>query len=94
MSNNTILKVIYNMGYKGKMTGHGFRSLAMTSIMQELGYRYEVPDLQLSHAKQAGNMASYDRTDFEKERIVMMQQWADYVDERSNTSTVLEFKVK
>ena len=30
MSNNTILKALERMGYKGKMTGHGFRGLAST----------------------------------------------------------------
>jgi integrase len=28
ISNNTILKALERMGYKGRMTGHGFRGLA------------------------------------------------------------------
>lgn len=42
MSNNTILTALERMGYKGKMTGHGFRALAMTTIKEKLGYRHEV----------------------------------------------------
>src|SRR3977135_4672836 len=42
MSNNTILKALERMGYKGKMTGHGFRALAMSTIKEKLGYRHEV----------------------------------------------------
>jgi len=33
MSNNTILKGLERMGYKTRMTGHGFRGLASTSSM-------------------------------------------------------------
>lgn len=34
MSNNTILKALERMGYKGKMTGHGFRGLASTALYE------------------------------------------------------------
>jgi integrase len=37
MSNNTILKALERMGYKGRMTGHGFRGLAST-ILHEKGF--------------------------------------------------------
>ena len=36
MSNNTILKALERLGYKGRMTGHGFRALAMTTIKEKL----------------------------------------------------------
>jgi integrase len=32
MSNNTILFALYHMGYRGRMTGHGFRGLASTIL--------------------------------------------------------------
>jgi integrase len=32
MSNNTILFALYRLGYKGRMTGHGFRGLASTIL--------------------------------------------------------------
>ena len=37
MSNNTILKGLERMGYKGKMTGHGFRGLASTILLSVCG---------------------------------------------------------
>ena len=82
MSNNTILKAIERLGYKGRMTGHGFRSLAMSAIKEKLDYRHEVIDRQLAH--QPGNKVdkAYDRAQFLDERKVMMQEWADYIDER------------
>jgi integrase len=80
MSNNTILGALGRMGYKGRMTGHGFRSLAMSTIKERLGYRHEVVDRQLAHAPKSKVAAAYDRAQFLDERVVMMQQWADYLD--------------
>ena len=80
MSNNTILMALRRMGYAGQMTGHGFRSLAMSVIMERLGYRHEVPDRQLAHSKRGDVNKAYDRAMFLDERKVMMQDWADYLD--------------
>lgn len=80
MSNNTILMALRRMGYGGKMTGHGFRSLAMSTIMEKLGYRFEVPDRQLAHSKKGDVNKAYDRAMFLDERKVMMQDWSDYLD--------------
>jgi integrase len=44
MSNNTILGALARMGYKGRMTGHGFRGIASTLLheMRVIGYRVDV----------------------------------------------------
>ncbi len=80
MSNNTILKALDRLGYKGKMTGHGFRSLAMTTIIEKLGYREKIPDLQLAHGERNRVMASYNRSELLAERTKMMQEYADYLE--------------
>lgn len=80
ISNNTILGALKRMGYKGRMTGHGFRALAMSAIKQELGYRHEVVDRQLAHVPKNKVDKAYDRAMFLEERKVMMQEWADYID--------------
>lgn len=80
MSNNTILKALERLGYKGRMTGHGFRALAMTTIKEHLGYMHEIVDRQLAHAPKTTNDKAYDRTKFIKERTKMMQDWANYLD--------------
>ena len=79
MSNNTILEALRRMGYRGRMTGHGFRALAMTTIKERLGYRHEVIDRQLAHAHRNSVDAAYDHSKFLEERRVMMQDWADYL---------------
>ncbi|MGZ8291147.1 MAG: tyrosine-type recombinase/integrase [Telluria sp.] len=79
-TNFGILAALKRMGYGGKMTGHGFRSLAMGVIKERLGYRHEVVDRQLSHASGDAYGEAYDRAMFLDERRVMMQQYADYLD--------------
>ncbi len=80
MSNNTILKGLDRLGFKGRMTGHGFRALAMSTIKEKLGYRHEVVDRQLAHAPKSMVQRAYDRAQFLDERKKMMQEWADYID--------------
>lgn len=94
MSENTILKALYEMGYKGRMTGHGFRALAMSTIMEKLGYREEVPDRQLAHIPRGEVQKAYNRAKFLDERIVMMQEWADYIDSLKAENKVVPIKSK
>lgn len=89
MSNNTILKGLGRMGFQGRMTGHGFRALAMTTIKEKLDYRHEVIDRQLAHAPQSMVQRAYDRAQFLDERKVMMQEWADYLDEIAQGGKVI-----
>jgi integrase len=79
MSNNTILFALYRMGYKGDMTGHGFRGLAAT-ILNENGFDEQHVDLQLAHMKRNKVTAAYNHAKYLKQRTVMMQWWGDYVE--------------
>jgi integrase len=79
MSNNTILKGLERMGYKGKMTGHGFRGLAST-ILHERGYTHEHIELQLAHAQRNSVSASYNHALYLQPRAKMMQDWADFLE--------------
>lgn len=79
ISENTILKVIESIGYKGRMTGHGFRSLART-VLGEKGHRWEVLEAMLSHSIPSETAAAYIRTTYFKERRKIMNKWADYLD--------------
>lgn len=87
MSNNTILVALRRMGYAGIMTGHGFRSLAMSTIKEVLNYRHEVVDRQLAHAHKNEIDAAYDRALFLREREVMMQEWSDLIIYMRNNHT-------
>ena len=81
MSKGTILVALKRMGYQNRMTGHGFRSLALGVLKEKLGYSHEVADRQLAHAPKNSTDRAYDRAKFLPQRIVMMQCYADYIDE-------------
>lgn len=63
ISNNTILKSLERMGFKGRMTGHGFRGLASTTL-HEKGYTHEHIELQLAHAPRNAVSAAYNHAGF------------------------------
>ena len=92
MSNNTILKALERMGYKGRMTGHGFRGIAST-VMHEMGFNHAHIELQLAHQERDQVSAAYNHATYLKERAKMMQHWGDYL-ENCVTDRVLSFKRK
>ena len=74
MSNNTILKALERMGYKGKMTGHGFRGLASTALY-ERQFPSDHIELQLAHVR--GKVrGAYDHSRQLPQRRIMMESWA------------------
>ncbi len=80
ISENTILKVIERLGYKGRMTGHGFRSIASTYLNGVGMIRPDVIEAQLAHAEGNATRAAYNRADYMEYRTAMMQFWADTLD--------------
>lgn len=80
MNKNSMLVAIKRMGYKGKMTGHGVRSLALGLLKEKLGYPHDVADRQLAHVPKSGVDRAYDRAMFLPQRTKMMQDYADYID--------------
>ena len=90
MSNNTILKALERMGYKGRMTGHGFRGVAST-LLHEMGFDHAHIELQLAHQERDEVSAAYNHATYLKQRTKMMQGWADYLDS-CTTGKVLAFQ--
>jgi len=91
MSNNTILGALKRMGYKGRMTGHGFRGLAST-ILHEQGYAHEHIELQLAHAPRNSVSAAYNHALYLEPRAKMMQDWADFLERTQRGGKVLPFR--
>jgi len=79
MSNNTILGALDRMGYKGKMTGHGFRGLAST-ILHEHGFDHQHIELQLAHMERNAVSAAYNHALYLSQRAKMMAWWGNYLD--------------
>jgi len=79
MSNNTLLFALYRMGYRSRMTGHGFRGVAST-LLHELGWPHEHIELQLAHQERNAVSAAYNYAQYLEPRARMMQAWADHLD--------------
>jgi len=86
MSNNTMLFALYRLGYKGRMSGHGFRSVA-SSILNESGlWSADAIERQLAHCERNAVRGAYNRAEYLPERKKMMQWWADYIDRIAHES--------
>lgn len=90
MSNNTILKALERMGYKGRMTGHGFRGVAST-LLHEMGFDHAHIEIQLAHQERDEVSAAYNHATYLKQRAKLMQHWSDYL-ENCTTGKVIPFK--
>ncbi|QBC32398.1 integrase arm-type DNA-binding domain-containing protein [Pandoraea sp. XY-2] len=91
ISNNTMLYALYRMGYKSRMTGHGFRGLAATTL-REMGYTRDLVDRQLAHAERNQVTAAYVHAEYLQDRRKMMQHWADYIDAARKGAKVIPGK--
>lgn len=83
MSEAAINAGIKRMGYctKTEITGHGFRATARTILHERLRIDPHVIEHQLAHKVPDVLGTAYNRTKFIDVRKVMMQTWADYLDE-------------
>lgn len=79
ISENTVGKMLNNMGYQGRQCVHGFRASAR-SILSEQGWSVEAMERQLDHKEANGTVAAYARSQHLPERRRMMQAWADTCD--------------
>lgn len=84
MAATTVNRALEYMGFAGKeldvnFSGHGFRATAST-ILNEMGYRSEVVEMQLAHRERDKTRASYNQADYLPERAAMMQAWSDLMD--------------
>lgn len=79
ISNGIILMALRRMGYQGRMTGHGFRTLAST-LLNEKGYAPDVIERQLAHEDNDKIRSAYNRAEYLLERKKMMQDYADLLE--------------
>lgn len=79
-SQNAFITALWRLGYKGRMTGHGFRGLASTTL-HEQGYRHEAIELQLAHDRENKVSKAYNGAQYLDYRTKMMNDWANHVDD-------------
>jgi integrase len=103
MSENTFSMALESLGYYNGETDphgepvpverrhspHGFRATARTLLDERLHERVDLVEHQLAHAVKDPLGRAYNRTRFLDERRVMMQRWADYLDELATGAKVI-----
>ncbi|EJL6396512.1 tyrosine-type recombinase/integrase [Vibrio navarrensis] len=78
----TINKALGKMGFKGRTTAHGLRSLASTTL-NEQGFDADVIEAALAHQPRNRIRAAYNRTTYLEKRRELMTWWSDYIDKHS-----------
>ena len=81
LSENAFNAAIRRMGYSGEeVTAHGFRVTA-SSILNARGYNPDVIEAALAHQDPNTIRRTYNRATYWDERVQLMQDWADLLDE-------------
>ncbi|CQJ47680.1 integrase [Yersinia rohdei] len=83
MSENTVNKALRVMGYdtKVEVCGHGFRTMACSSLIESGLWSRDAVERQMSHQERNSVRAAYiHKAEHLDERRLMIQWWADYLD--------------
>lgn len=83
MSENTVNKSLRVMGYdtKVEVCGHGFRTMACSSLIESGLWSKDAVERQMSHQERNSVRAAYiHKAEHLGERRLMVQWWADYLD--------------
>ena len=75
---HAMIYALYSMGYKHRMTVHGFRAIAST-ILNENSFRADVIERQLAHTEANQVRRAYNRAQYMNERTERMGWWGDYL---------------
>lgn len=78
ISKESINQVIGLLGYKGRVTGHGFRH-TMSTILHEEGFDSAWIETQLAHVDKNAIRGAYNHAQYLDGRKEMMQWYADYL---------------
>jgi integrase len=80
LSDNAFNAALRRMGYgQEEMCAHGFRSTAST-ILNENGFNPDVIEAALGHQQENSIRRAYNRATYWRERVELMQRWADMLD--------------
>ncbi|AEG11679.1 integrase family protein [Shewanella baltica OS183] len=74
----TINKALGRMGFKGRTTAHGLRSLASTTL-NEQGFDADVIEAALAHVDKNQIRSAYNRTTYLERRMKLMDWWSNHI---------------
>ncbi len=85
ISKESINKVIELLGYKGRLTGHGFRQ-TMSTILHEEGFDSAWIETQLAHVDKNAIRGAYNHAQYLDGRKEMMQWYSANITHLLKTS--------
>lgn len=88
ISKESVNQVIELLGYKGRLTGHGFRH-TMSTILHEQGFNSAWIETQLAHVDKNAIRGTYNHAHYLEGRREMMQWYGDYIDGLASAGNVL-----
>ncbi|ALL35876.1 tyrosine-type recombinase/integrase [Serratia marcescens] len=88
ISKESVNQVIELLGYKGRLTGHGFRH-TMSTILHEQGFNSAWIETQLAHVDKNAIRGTYNHAHYLEGRREMMQWYGDYIESMSNGERIL-----
>ena len=89
MSENTLLYFSNRLGYAGRNTIHGFRTIASTVLNESSKWSPDVIELQLAHDESNKVRKAYNRAEHLDERRKMMVWWSNYIDSLTKPADVI-----
>lgn len=82
ISENTLLYAMYRLGYHGRATVHGFRSLASTVLNESGLFKEDVIERQLAHGERNKVRAAYNHAQYLDDRREMMDWWGEFINKK------------
>ena len=79
-SSSTANVALKRMGFQGRLTAHGMRSIGSTAL-NEQGFDSDVIEAALAHVDKNQVRATYNRAQYIERRRVMMVWWSSFVNE-------------
>jgi integrase len=91
ISENTLNAALRRLGYSSaEMSTHGFRAMAATRLNEMGRWNADAIERQLAHQEANAVRRAYTHSaEYWPERVLMMQAWADYLDELRDGGVVV-----
>ena len=96
ISENTLNAALRRLGYNSEaMSTHGFRGMAATRLNEMGSWNADAIERQLAHQETNAVRRAYThRAEYWAERVIMMQAWADYLDQLRDSGKVMPLRWK
>jgi integrase len=95
ISKESVNQVIDLLGYKGRLTGHGFRH-TMSTILHEAGFNSALIETQLANVDKNAIRGTYNHAQYLEGRREMMQWYGNYlytfIDDRDSSISFSQLK--